>query len=419
VVTDVAAECRFSSYNRSFDAMTLVFESGDQLTHTYDISLSSYGYKTFYVLCKDDSGNVGKSAKITFNYKSLAPDNPVITPKADTTAPVIDPASLAPTGTVTATPAILTVKTDEAATCKYDVTDISYDTMANTFDPATDGTTYTKSVVLGDAGPYVYYIRCKDAAGNADTASSQITFTYTKAQAPVISGTQPTNNSNVYQSQVGLQVNTDVASDCRYSTADMDYDAMQDGFNTSDNLLHQANVNLNNVGPYIYYVRCKSKDGAKNDTSTVINFQYEVQTTGDQTTTSPPSATVTMGTSDGKCNMAQDNICDPDCPAAPDPGADPDCANLPQTTQSGQTPTITMGVKDGECNNAQDYVCDPDCPPAPDSDADPDCANIKKSGGGVALVLLIIGILVIVAIVAVVIILKKRGAEEESIETLE
>lgn len=413
--TDTASDCRYSSYNKAYDAMTLNFESSDQLLHTKDATLPNYGYYTYYVRCSDSAGNVSAAGKIYFRYKSLTPDQP--TPTADKTAPVIDPATLGPAGTVTTSSALLTVSTDESATCKYDVTDVSYSAMANTFDAAASGNTYTKSVTLGDAGPYTYYVRCKDASGNVNSTSSQISFTYALAVAPVISGAQPASGANIYQDQVGLQVNTDVPSDCRYSTADMDYDAMQDGFSTSDNLLHQATVTLNNIGPYIYYVRCQSKTGAKDTSSTVINFEHQSQ---DQNTGTQPSTAVTTGQADGQCDNSQDNVCDPDCFAAPDPGADPDCANVQSTPP--EEPTITMGVKDGECiNPAQDYVCDPDCPPAPDSSADPDCANIKTSNNGIWMVLAFIGFLLVVAVVVVVVvILKRKGAEDdETIETLE
>jgi hypothetical protein len=412
--TDVATDCRFSSYNKTYATMTLEFQSSDQLLHTYDVSFTSYGYHTYYVRCSDSSGNVSAASKISLNYKSLTPATPP--PPSDTTAPVIDPSNLGPTGSVSTPDATLTVTTNETATCKYDVTDVDYATMANAFDASASDNIFTKSVTLGDPGPYIYYVRCKDSSGNADTTSAQISFTYASAVAPMISGAQPANGTNVYQAQVGLQVNTDVASDCRYSTADMDYDAMQDSFSTNDNLLHQATVNLNSFGPYIYYVRCKSKAGTKSDSSTSINFQYQ---NPDQNSATTP-VEVTMGTSDGSCNSAQDNVCDPDCAAAPDPGADPDCANVTQPAEPGPAPTITMGVKDGECNNAQDYVCDPDCPPAPDSAADTDCANIKQPNNGLWMVLAFIGLLLVIAVVVVVIILKKKGSEEdESIETLE
>ena len=428
VTTDEAADCRFSSHNKSYDAMTLQFQSSDQLLHTYDLTIPSYGTYTYYVICSDNSSNVSAASKISFRYKSLTPVNTGTTPTGDTTPPVIDTTTLGPTGSVTASPATLTATINEAGTCKYDVTDVGYDTMANTFDQPASGNTFTKSVTLSTPGPYTYYVRCKDSAGNVDTTSAQITFTYSQAVAPVISNAQPPNASNVYQAQVGLQVNTDVTSDCRYSTADMDYDAMQDGFSTNDNLLHQATVNLTAFGPYIYYVRCESKTGAKDTTSTAINFTYQNPSQNGSTTTTPnnSSGTVTMGTSDGKCDNTQDNVCDPDCPAAPDPGADPDCSNIKPTTAAtscGDQP-ITMGVKDGECNNAQDYVCDPDCPPAPDSNADPDCAcyyqQHPKNNNGVWMVLAFIGLLVVIAIVVVVVILKKKGSEDdESIETLE
>ena len=417
--TDKPADCRYSAYNKAYNSMTLYFESSDQLLHTDDITLPKYGTYTYYVRCADSSGNISSAAKISFTYKSLAstPSQPV--KPADTTPPIIDPSSLGPSGTINTSTVNLTVSINEDGTCKYDVTDIEYANMANTFDvgaaPAninsdlsqtgtqsTIGTingvySFHKTITLGDPGPYTYYVRCQDKAGNANTTAAQIAFVYAKAVAPVISDVMPNSNANIYQAQVGLQLSTDIPSDCRYSTADIDYDAMQNSFNTNDNLLHQTTVNLDTPGPYIYYVRCKSKDGAKNDISTVINFQYQLENSNEENsqtgigTTQNPTQTNTGTTENGSV-----------------------CGDQP----------ITLGVKDGECSNIQDYVCDPDCPPTPDSDADPDCAcyyqQHPQKDNSLALVLGIIGFLLVAVIVVIIIILKRKStADNEEIESLD
>lgn len=421
VTTDKAANCRYSAYNKAYDSMTLYFESSDQFLHTADITLPQYGTYTYYVRCADSTGNVSSAAKISFTYKSLTSTSPQPQPAkpTDTTAPIIDPSSLGPSGTINTSTVNLTVSINENGTCKYDVTDVEYAKMANTFDvgvaPADingnlnqtgaqsiDGTmggiySFYKTITLDDPGAYTYYVRCQDKAGNANTVSAQITFIYTKALPPVISNIIPNSGANIYQAQVGLQLSTDIPSDCRYSTADIDYDAMQNSFNTNDNLLHQAVVNLDTPGPYIYYVRCKSKDGAKNDISTVINFQYQTESSNEE------NGQTGTGTTQN-----------PEQPSVKPTNNGLDCGDQP----------ITLGVKDGECSNIQDYVCDPDCPPMPDSDADLDCTcyyqQHPQKNNALALILGIIGFLLVAVIVIIIIILKRKSsADNEEIESLD
>ena len=68
----------------------------------------------------------------------------------------------------------LEATTDETATCKYDTSDISYDTMANTF-ATTDSTTHTQSLTLVD-GTYSYYVRCMDNYDNKNQESNSTSF---------------------------------------------------------------------------------------------------------------------------------------------------------------------------------------------------------------------------------------------------
>ena len=88
---------------------------------------------------------------------------------ADTTPPVRS--NGAPSGTLTAgtTQATLSLSTDEAATCRYATTaGVAYASMPNPF-TTTGGTAQATPVTgLVDGGSYSYYVRCQDAAGNAN-----------------------------------------------------------------------------------------------------------------------------------------------------------------------------------------------------------------------------------------------------------
>src|SRR5437773_1301181 len=87
---------------------------------------------------------------------------------SDTTPPVIrngEPSAPQPASTTQVT---LSVSTDEAATCNWGTADAAYASLPNTF-ATTGGTSHTTTVSgLADGASYLYYVRCQDAAGNAN-----------------------------------------------------------------------------------------------------------------------------------------------------------------------------------------------------------------------------------------------------------
>ncbi|MBI4170162.1 MAG: hypothetical protein HY514_00570 [Candidatus Aenigmarchaeota archaeon] len=92
----------------------------------------------------------------------------------DQTVPIVVNSS--PNGTITAASVSLNVTTNENATCRYDTTDQSYYTMANTMTGAATAHNATVSGLVNST-TYTYQVRCQDTAGNAMTTSSVITFT--------------------------------------------------------------------------------------------------------------------------------------------------------------------------------------------------------------------------------------------------
>ncbi|MFZ3074038.1 MAG: hypothetical protein WA093_02825 [Minisyncoccales bacterium] len=381
VKTNEAANCRYSWYDKAFDEMTLVFSTSDQKYHTATASLSNYGYYTYNVRCRNTAGNVNQVAgKISFRYANKNPvvSAPVVVAPKDTAAPEIS--NLMPAGDVNAASTTISCVTDEAATCKYDISDTGYDSMANTMDGA-GSKNHSKIVALDAAGRYTYYIRCNDKSGNKSNSSSQIGFNYVAPvkEGPVISNLQPTGA--IYQSNVALIVTTDKAADCRYSDSDADFETMHDSFSTNDGSLHQATVNLDDYGAYAYYVRCRDTQGNADDRSEVINFEYK----------NPNPDEI-----DGE-NLGETNI-------QPEPPAEVTCAETKN------------GGKDGVCDTTVDCICDLDCPASGD-DADPDCANVAPapaSNGWIAIIL--IGLALLVIIVIIIVIIKRRGNGEEDVE---
>jgi PGF-pre-PGF domain-containing protein len=100
----------------------------------------------------------------------------------DTTAPVITNNSTTPTSNN----AVLSVNTDESATCKYDTVDLPYADMRKTF--TNNISKHTTTLTLEKDKVYDYYVRCMDLSSNANKESLQVTLLY---------GTAPVENKTV------------------------------------------------------------------------------------------------------------------------------------------------------------------------------------------------------------------------------
>lgn len=383
VSTNEAASCRYSWFDKAYEAMTLPFSTSNKLYHTASAQLSNLGYYSYYVRCQDVSGNVNQVAgRISFRYASNAPA--YVAPKT-TPAAVVTPADTAPpaisvpepSGEITTAAVKISCVTDEAATCRYGKTDIDYDSLSDAMDD--DGTRHSKEITLDAPGEYTYYVRCKDEKNNKNTASSKISFNYAAPGGPEISDLQPTGA--IFQNNVALIVTTDKPADCRYSDSDIDFDQMGDSFDTNDGSLHQATVDLPDYGPYAYYVRCRDKNGNKDDKSETINFEYK----------------------------------NPDQPSAEETVPPPAATPTPPAITCEETKN--SDGKDGVCDKTADCICDLDCPAGSDQ-ADPDCANVVSppaNNGWIAV--LLIGLILLVVVVIIIVIIKRRGsAEEEDVE---
>ena len=100
-------------------------------------------------------------------------------PAAPDTTPPLRSNGL-PTGTIAAgpPPAVLSLTTDENAVCRYSPTPgVAFDAMAGTF-ATTGATAHSTSVDEStSAGTFAFYVRCRDAAGNANPDEFTIAFT--------------------------------------------------------------------------------------------------------------------------------------------------------------------------------------------------------------------------------------------------
>jgi len=214
-------------------------------------------------------------------------------------------------------------------------------------------------------------------------------------EGPKISNLQPAGGT-IYQKNVALILQTDRAADCRYSTEDVEYDDMEEKFNTNDGLLQQATITLDKFGQYTFYVRCADKQGNKDDSSEIASFIYK-------------DANANQDDEDTEIRCEKDSDCK-DGKICQD-GA---CQKVKEEIKPVECEDITTSKKDGACDKISDCICDPDCPLSGD-DVDSDCANVKPADNS-WVVLLLIGIVLVVVIVVVIVIIKRRGGGEEDVE---
>ena len=111
-------------------------------------------------------------------------------------------------GTISTT---LSVTTNEAATCRYSNSNQAYDNMANTF--TTTGSTAHTIILTGLANgqSYTYYVRCADASGNKNTASSTIIFSVASV-VPVCGDNICNGNENSASCPVDCSLICDITS---------------------------------------------------------------------------------------------------------------------------------------------------------------------------------------------------------------
>ena len=126
-----------------------------------------------YLYVIDSSNTISSGYPITFGAGG----------GGDTTPPVMS--SPLPSGvqTCTGTPQTITLQltTDEAATCKYSVSDATYANMANTYSTGTGTTSHSQSLSLACGASYTYYSRCMDTTGNVDASSATHSFSISSA----------------------------------------------------------------------------------------------------------------------------------------------------------------------------------------------------------------------------------------------
>ncbi len=274
LTTNVAATCKYdTAVGTAYDSMTYTFSSTGGTSHSETIDgLTNGRTYTYYARCKNTSSGAVNTTDTTISFTVSSSSG------TDTTPPTIDDVPDA----VNINNTTLKLSTNEKAECRYsNSADTSFGDMT-VFD-STNSTSH--STDLGNnltAKTYNYYVSCEDDAGNV-SAKKTISLLVT----PVVI-TNATEKSFSSTEEVKLEVTTDVAATCRYSTdATANYDGMAGNDFTAlpSGKSHSASLEMLTSGDYTYYVRCEDEDNDSSPVGTKIDF-----TVSDGSIPPPPGA---------------------------------------------------------------------------------------------------------------------------------
>jgi hypothetical protein len=237
--------------------------------------------------------------------------NTPLAPVVDTTPPVLSNA--APTGVLAAgtTQTTLSVTSNENATCRYSTTaGTAYSAMTTTF-TGTGGTAHSTPVTgLVNGQAYSFYVRCQDAAGNANPSDLAIAFSVAAPDttAPVVSVSAPAAGATVSGT-----VSVSASASDNVGVAGVQF--LVDGANlgAEDTVApYTLNWSTTTAGNGVHLVSARARDAAGNQTTsatvsvTVANAAPD--TTPPTVALSGPTAGATVSGTVSVSATASDNV---------------------------------------------------------------------------------------------------------------
>lgn len=217
--------------------------------------------------------DAGYAVLANLAYPVLAPllGTATVAP-TDTTAPSVTILTPAVNLAAGVTQTILSVTTNEPATCRYSTNSgATFSTM--TAFSATGVTTHSTSLGgLTNATSYTQYVKCQDSAGNT-SANASVTFSVAAAgdtTAPSVTITAPTVNLTAGVTQTTLSATTNEPATCRYSTNSGAAFSTMTAFTTTGATAHSVSLGgLTNATSYSYYVKCQDTVGNTSNNASV------------------------------------------------------------------------------------------------------------------------------------------------------
>jgi len=215
-------------------------------------------------------GQYGTAGSIVLNYDTsyditgaIFSPSPVIN-YIDMTPPTRSDGS--PTGLIATSSPLVSLSTDETATCKYNISPgTAYDSMS--LFSMTGGTSHSKEFVGLAEGVHNYYVKCSDSESNINEDDYLISFTI-DTEPPIILSATPTGT--VYEENQTLHITTDEQAICRYNSTS---NTTQANFTNSNSTNHTVNIAATQ-GENTYYILCNDTVGNSMTQAYQVNFTY-------------------------------------------------------------------------------------------------------------------------------------------------
>jgi DNA-binding beta-propeller fold protein YncE len=273
-LTDVAATCRYSLFDESYEAMAddVSCDGGGTMSQSCTApSLGEDGMYDVYIACVDEYGNgdtAGTNEHLSYVLDTTPPSKTSFVPSSGS--------SISDT-----TPDILFM-TDEEAACRLSLSDESFEEMSDDIACGGGGTMSQSCIApdLGEDGTYEVFISCADEHGNSDTVGTNEHLTYVLDTTPPDEGAfDPPPGSTVTDDEP-IKFTTDEDAFCRISLFNEQYDEMQDseaclGDGTTT---HSCTLPpLEGEGDYTLYIACEDENGNEGEVQSV---QYTIKTRG-------------------------------------------------------------------------------------------------------------------------------------------
>ncbi len=271
--------CRWSTSDVSYNSMN---DCGGTGTAHYCTTFSD-GSHNFYAKCRGDGHTTG-SVHRSYNIDTSAPSITSVSPSGGNYGEGISSIS---------------VTTDESAACRWDSSNVGYDSMS---DSCGSGTTHTCSVSFTSDGTHEFYTACRDSF---DHTSSTIHQTYNiDSDAPGIISVSPEGGDYNHTISI-INVTTDEDSTCRWDSSNVDYNSMSNDC-SGTGVSHECTVNFNSDDNNNFYVACRD---SMNNVCPVQYYNYVVDLTNPWYTTSSSTLAFNHGDPGAEVNwILYDNL---------------------------------------------------------------------------------------------------------------
>lgn len=246
------------------------------------------------------------------NVTTQDTDARCFTTAVDTAPPVVESFSA---DSITESGAMLSLATDEDATCKISTIDAAYSSM--TAMDSTGGTSHSASITGLDASTaYDYYARCSDGSGNTMTVSAHVSFTTlapapdTEAPpAPVITTSANTVNANTYS--IAGTVDADTPNDSiRVVTVYNGSDVVGSATVPIGQTGWSVTVTLNQDATNSFTATATDAAGNESGASAAVDIIEDASVDADTTPPGDPSFTTSDTTVDADTYLLEGSVAD-------------------------------------------------------------------------------------------------------------